>query len=124
MELLDLIDKKVTEGFAGLNARMDVLNGQVRKHGEEIAVLKHETKKVEGLEVEVKKAVLQQNLCAYNCPWKSQMESTPVDVPIVTTKASNRVQLAKFSIVGFGLGALVLEILPNLIDWLSLLWKK
>lgn len=30
----------IKDGFSGINGRLDRLNGQTRKHGEEIAVLK------------------------------------------------------------------------------------
>lgn len=39
MDLLELIHKDMTIGFDGVHRRLDMLNGQVRKHGEQIAVL-------------------------------------------------------------------------------------
>ena len=36
---LGSLSKAVDNGFAGLNARLDTMNGQVRTHGQQIAVL-------------------------------------------------------------------------------------
>jgi pyrimidine operon attenuation protein/uracil phosphoribosyltransferase len=37
---LDALSKAVDRGFQNVNTRLDTMNGQVRTHGEEIAVLK------------------------------------------------------------------------------------
>ena len=37
---LSVLSKSVETGFEGVNRRLDTMNGQVRLHGEEIAVLK------------------------------------------------------------------------------------
>lgn len=39
MDMLELIHTDVVEGFRQVNARLDALNGRVRAHGEQIAVL-------------------------------------------------------------------------------------
>ncbi len=36
------------EGFRGINARFDVLNGQTRKHGESLAVVRHDVDSLTG----------------------------------------------------------------------------
>jgi hypothetical protein len=121
MDLLDLIDKKITDGFLGLNTRLDLLNGQTRRHGEDIAVLKHETKKLELLEEEVQKAILAQTICSFNCPWKSQMDSMidgKAAQDLVVSKRAENIKLAKVGLAGAGVGALILEILPNVLDWM------
>jgi hypothetical protein len=46
MDLLELIHKDMTIGFDGVHRRLDMLNGQVRKHGEEIAVLKSQHQEI------------------------------------------------------------------------------
>lgn len=42
MDLLELIHKDMTIGFEGVHRRLDMLNGQTRKHGEQIAVLENQ----------------------------------------------------------------------------------
>lgn len=39
---LDAVRDEMRHGFGGINARLDMLNGQTRRHGESIAVLRTE----------------------------------------------------------------------------------
>jgi hypothetical protein len=45
--LLGRLEQKVDAGFSGMNERLDTLNGQTKRHGEEIAVLKDRSDKTE-----------------------------------------------------------------------------
>lgn len=45
--LLGRLEQKVDGGFQGVHGRLDMLNGQVKTHGEEIAVLKDRSEKAE-----------------------------------------------------------------------------
>ena len=45
--LLGRLEQKVDGGFEGVHGRLDILNGQTRKHAEEIAVLKDRSDKAE-----------------------------------------------------------------------------
>jgi hypothetical protein len=45
--LLGRLEQTVTNGFEGINERLDALNGQTKRHGEEIAVLMDRSAKAE-----------------------------------------------------------------------------
>jgi hypothetical protein len=115
MKLFDLIDEKLTDGFAGINKRLDTLNGQVHRHGEDIAVLKRESARIEVLDIEIRKAVLQQNLCAYNCPWKS---GDPTAMPV--SRKDARVQATKVGVAAAAGTGLLFEVVPMIVDWIRM----
>lgn len=125
-QIWELILREVREGFETVNERLDQINGTVRRHGEQIAVLEKQAGDAEdtALRNEGKLDKFSHEFLVHRarCPFDagaSTVPGTSDQAVLDLARKIRRQRAAAYAGVGGAVAIAVLELLPRILEWAS-----
>ena len=124
-QIWELILREVREGFESVASRLDMINGTVRRHGEQIAVLEKQAVNAEDTALRNGDKIDKMNheflVHRAKCPFDAGASTAPGsadDAVLAVARRIRRQQAATFASIGGAAAIALLEFLPRILDWL------
>jgi hypothetical protein len=125
MDLAEMILHEMRQGFEAVNERLDLINGTVRRHGEQIAVLEKQAGDAEdtALRNEGKLDQMSHQFLVHRakCPFDQGASTIPGSgdqVVLDLAKRIRRNRVAAYASLGSAITIAIIEVLPRLVSWM------
>lgn len=120
----EMILEEMRTGFAQVNERLDRINGTVRRHGEQIAVLEKQADNAEDTALRNEGKIDKMNheflVHRAKCPFDagaSTIPGTSDDAVLAVARRIRRQQATAWAGIGGVISIAVLEFLPRILVW-------